>query len=611
MKTTFPKLTLLLILFTSMLFSQNKINPGVKTEYPEYKTCFSTLIDHKQHDFQQQLLQAKTSGNVNEVIRLQNELDKFTGSVSMQMQNDPNVQLIRASNPPFKETDNTINVIRILQRNNVKSIATATEQRGTTAGRIWIAATVAGAGNINDTLWVFYSDNNGFSWIGGGGFIYGGSSYITDELDMEIIENTSGTKYVWVIGSRIQSSQRHVTCFIVSSTFNISSFDLSFPNSAPSDVYYRPRITSDNSFFTSNPWIYIAVCKDSVEGPNIFRNTERTAVCLSPFTNTPTISYKPTQYGFSGTAPYPYRNHCDIAYYRNTGDTVIILKTGIYSDSTKEYFQKSDINGPYNSQIIGTGGNIQGTTRWKFQGRIASSGSYPNLMIVCAEQYTTSDWDIPYFSSTNGGASWSTGYLDYTTTFSTGPEIVGRRNTSGKFYGAFTNLNSTPNFHNIVICTAADNTWGSLVQPINHLSGAPALINAGPQPGIRFVNTDSCFTVWTENSYNNVWASNGCTPPHVTEILGNQIPQKYFLLQNYPNPFNPNTRISFGLLKASFVKLTVYNVLGEVAAILMNEQKQAGIYDINFNASNLSSGVYLYKLETENFTDVKKMLLIK
>jgi hypothetical protein len=88
-------------------------------------------------------------------------------------------------------------------------------------------------------------------------------------------------------------------------------------------------------------------------------------------------------------------------------------------------------------------------------------------------------------------------------------------------------------------------------------------------------------------------------------------PDNYRLTQNYPNPFNPTTTIEFSLPQNSKVLLKVYDVLGKEVISLVNEEKSAGSYKVNFDAGNLSSGLYFYKLETENFNEVKKMLLVK
>ena len=86
---------------------------------------------------------------------------------------------------------------------------------------------------------------------------------------------------------------------------------------------------------------------------------------------------------------------------------------------------------------------------------------------------------------------------------------------------------------------------------------------------------------------------------------------KIELSQNYPNPFNPATNIKYQIANDGFVNLTVYNSLGEKVAVLVNEQKPAGSYNITFNASNLPSGIYVYRLKSGNFIQSKKMLLLK
>lgn len=95
------------------------------------------------------------------------------------------------------------------------------------------------------------------------------------------------------------------------------------------------------------------------------------------------------------------------------------------------------------------------------------------------------------------------------------------------------------------------------------------------------------------------------------EDVTETIPGKFNLQQNYPNPFNPTTNIRFDLPERSNVSLNVYNVMGQRVAVLANEVFQAGTHQVTFDASSLTSGMYLYQLETENFQQTKKMLLIQ
>jgi len=91
------------------------------------------------------------------------------------------------------------------------------------------------------------------------------------------------------------------------------------------------------------------------------------------------------------------------------------------------------------------------------------------------------------------------------------------------------------------------------------------------------------------------------------------LPSKFSLAQNYPNPFNPTTKIGFRISEFGFVSLNVYDVLGNEVATLVNEEKPAGNYEINFSATGggLSSGIYFYQLQSGNFVETKKMILLR
>jgi hypothetical protein len=91
----------------------------------------------------------------------------------------------------------------------------------------------------------------------------------------------------------------------------------------------------------------------------------------------------------------------------------------------------------------------------------------------------------------------------------------------------------------------------------------------------------------------------------------NQIPQNIKLYQNYPNPFNPITTIEFDLPNNSDVTLNIFNVLGEKVETLVSDRLTAGSYSYHFNASNLASGIYLYRLEASEFIEIRKMVLMR
>ena len=89
------------------------------------------------------------------------------------------------------------------------------------------------------------------------------------------------------------------------------------------------------------------------------------------------------------------------------------------------------------------------------------------------------------------------------------------------------------------------------------------------------------------------------------------LPTEFELMANYPNPFNPTTNIQFALPSNSNVKLTVVNALGQVVAELVNGELSAGIHDVTWSAANMTSGIYFYTIQADNFVQTRKMLLLK
>jgi glucuronoarabinoxylan endo-1,4-beta-xylanase len=92
---------------------------------------------------------------------------------------------------------------------------------------------------------------------------------------------------------------------------------------------------------------------------------------------------------------------------------------------------------------------------------------------------------------------------------------------------------------------------------------------------------------------------------------GNGNPVGWKLEQNYPNPFNPSTTITYELPRAFQVTLTVFDILGREVSVLVNERREAGVHEVKLDASELASGVYLYRLTAGSFVQTKKMLVVK
>jgi hypothetical protein len=123
--------------------------------------------------------------------------------------------------------------------------------------------------------------------------------------------------------------------------------------------------------------------------------------------------------------------------------------------------------------------------------------------------------------------------------------------------------------------------------------------------------SENCVLKISDNSNPSLYSMNYFAIRLTTGIRDNAKSFSFKLQQNYPNPFNPSTTINYSLAKDGHVKITLYNILGSKVALLVNENKQAGAYSLQFNAHTLPSGIYFYRLESGSYSDIKKFVLMK
>jgi photosystem II stability/assembly factor-like uncharacterized protein len=125
---------------------------------------------------------------------------------------------------------------------------------------------------------------------------------------------------------------------------------------------------------------------------------------------------------------------------------------------------------------------------------------------------------------------------------------------------------------------------------------------------MQFVNITTAFAVGEAGA---IYKTTNAGEPIGIQNISGEVPRDFSLSQNYPNPFNPVTNIEFDISKSSFVKLILFDALGREVSVLVNQNLVSGKYKVDFDASHLNSGVYFYKLQSESYTETKRMLLIK
>ncbi|MDP4197238.1 MAG: CHRD domain-containing protein [Bacteroidota bacterium] len=245
-------------------------------------------------------------------------------------------------------------------------------------------------------------------------------------------------------------------------------------------------------------------------------------------------------------------------------------------------------------------------------------------------------------------------YVNAHTALSPAGEIRGQIYTSGGwgFIGALNGAQSTPP----VVTTASGTSFGILNNAgLTNFMAVDGLTIIGAHfhnaqrgtPGgvVRDLDFDftgnSAFTLWSPhdqqpftndmrielvsgNIYENIHTNDypdgeirgQLSPTVMSAILSvkqvaSNLPLSFSLSQNYPNPFNPSTNIRFSVPNSGLVNITIYNLLGQKVAVILNEVKTAGTYDVSYNASNLPSGIYFYNMKAESFNRTMKMILLK
>jgi hypothetical protein len=279
-------------------------------------------------------------------------------------------------------------------------------------------------------------------------------------------------------------------------------------------------------------------------------------------------------------------------------------------------------------------------------GKALNAGGYPAIYL-----FGTVSGVLGFFRSNDAGASWirinddshQYGWIHQITG---DPRVYGRCYISaegrGISYGQPANSDTTNNPSNFLFQTVPSDSLRQTGQSITvswYKSSDPLTSPLtyimhffGPSVDTTFSTTDTTATFYpgniqpsssyvltgyVTNGYDTTATSNSIffpTASIVTEVeeASTRVPMSYALYQNYPNPFNPQTTISYSLPRASTVTLKVYDLMGrEIAVLMQNERKAPGNYEISFDASDISSGVYFYKLQTERFIETKQMVLVK
>jgi hypothetical protein len=617
-------LAFLSLVLSQTSFAQNnqKIAPPTEVKYSGSSSTndLQSLTSEKPQEVQfsaqkqnllNQLEEARSSNNLLKKEMIESQLNQLDGHTTVNLVEDPNVRggaVVHNGNG--NEGDVTYSLITSAA---IWASATQTTPANfPVPGVIWVGTNIYSSGG--DTCKIYSSTNGGqtfnFAYIF---YFTGNADFRPNELDLELMYDGS---VVWIYGITGYTDAAGRTFSLLfrfnTTTSAFSAYTLLWPgNATTTNLYYNPRLTSDNSNYTSATYLYLSNSFDSTAGATHI-NRQKYAHITNPFVASPTIDYTQTSINNGGfywnTSGLPAGTYLwtDIAYLRTStsANRIITVYNVPGSSNYNLYLAWSDDFGATvtgNSSI--TEANIDYGARMVFNGGAAIYSG----MIAYVRQFSGTDWDPYYRSTTDAGTTWTGGYIDGSSNRTHTVDIVAPRSINNMFKVGYDQDSATSNY---AFYTGGNATSWNLPSARAVSPGGVDSSFTKVIAGFKNGGGDDCFSLYSVGNGTNLYSSRLCFI--ATGIQNsNEVPKVYSLSQNYPNPFNPSTTIKFDIPKQGVVKLTVFDILGNEVATLENGTMQAGSYIVDFNTTNLSSGVYFYKLTSGNFTDTKKMLLIK
>jgi hypothetical protein len=610
------------IIFVSTAFAQNNGKlPGKEQGF--YSTSDGTTptdkylvqpqknnVNHELKRLTEELTQARRKGDLKNAEILRNKINAFS---------DVKVQTPRVEDEQsfidWSQMD--YNVSTVLPWNNWGS-AIGVSQEGPTPGILYAAST-QWAPSTGDTMTFLTSTNGGQTWTRNWSTFFGSNTdYNANEIDMEIVYDGTNTWAFIVAGYFDYSNNtRRVWLWRYNITTNTqTNTQVTFNGNVATNDFYCPRITSDGSQYNSGTYIYIIASQDSTYGASNHWLKQKFCDLETPF-GTFTLTFKNPNVSNAGwfynstTNPAGKYLSSDIAYLLNGSTDRVITSFQVDFGSTANPPAYNIVTAWSDDYGVTQTGNFQVSEANVSSGaKIAFSGAGSNYgMLVYQRLYTGTDWDPYYRFTSNKGATWSTGdYVDGSGDRQRGRVEVYTSYPPNSFrVGYNQEVTSSPQAFLQKFDTTGNSFPGANKYQVSNLTADTAFGSIRP---CKKNAADDCVAIWRALSNAYTYCSYNCATT-VGIINNNHTPASFELSQNYPNPFNPATNISFAVPVSGLVKLVVYDVTGREAEILLSEEMNAGTYNVNFDASRLSSGIYFYTLTAGEFTRTKKMMLIK
>jgi hypothetical protein len=595
---------LFLLLLTGITFTQDDIGSSPSTNQPSvFEQGKETYFERGAFyplELEAQHKAALESGNLEEAKRLENKMNSMTPDEYKinSFDNNPNVEVpteVGTNQPPYNPdwygTDVSLYSGAIKFGN---PYFRQIDMKMGEDGNMYVAVNRAPATGVNGRIDVYTSSNGGATWVYTNGIQYTTSYIGTVSMLVEV----RGT---------VPDSARIFVFYTVSSTANNDGAVLAYGSwrrngtawytgnigTPPAGQEYSfASAISDGYFWTTATYIGV-MCTQSdnaLTTTNNFRyyrsvnwGQSWTGVTISSGFNDfyPSADYRP---GSPDSVWIAVERRLSATQYE-----VRVIRTPFSPvASSNTYF------------VTSGGANV----RYEKPALAIKQNSPTDTSIITSTKNGVSY----YLPTTNGGGSWS---VDFT--------LGGTANGNNK---AFTWCNTSSRGTNSIIAMWVSNDGDSINirrGVINFLgttaykrNSNTASTSVSPTCMIYSPNATTNLSAFSYAGFGptNIYANQEGLVTGISQN-GTEVPNDFSLSQNYPNPFNPVTNIKFAIPVSGFVKLTVFDITGREVAVIVNKEMTAGNYTADLDASKLSSGVYFYKLNAGDFSDTKKMMLVK
>lgn len=600
MKLLFSLLISVLILFPVISFSQTDADNETWINSSPDRTKSINEITVPETDapsivpktLLEQYRNACVNRNESEKIRIGKEMDKYyPQETDIQSGTTPITQA--PFTPDWNPTDILVYSGAVAYQGGYRQI----DLKQGEDGWMYLAVNRRNVSGYNGSISVYRSSNGGLNWA----FVQGANNTTNYFGTISMVVQTNGN------AATEPDSTRILVYYSISTSLNMDNARIemvsfrrtgagwyvsTFATPPSGNKYVYPSACSDGMYWSTGTWTFVAFNEQTNAG--VYTNMR--------FFRTTTWGRSHTGVSFNTSNPdyYPSAAYCE----QNGSDSVYIAVERRISSTE------------YEIRVLTTPATP--TSAWKVYYITSSTGiKYERPWITVQQEkfsvprkilVTCTKAQVPrYHGSTTGGSSWIVDYIlggstnisDFTSCNSDSLAAGG-----GYFIASFVDTNGD----SVAIRRGIIGNLGTTLYKINKnmSTGTSAPVVAIYKSG---TSKYSAFA-YPGTGPTNVYYNQELLPVNINPI-NNSLPDQFILSQNYPNPFNAETKISFSIPKDELVKITVYNLLGKEIAIIANENLKAGNYSIGFNATELPSGVYFYKIEAGNFRDARKMILNK